>query len=92
MCAQYEAGGVQIKRKGQVDFNVRNKAKSLLCSELAFKDLIDTGLKFDAKSVGLFPNEAFENQVEDPITYSNHHSPNISQTGSILPIRRNQVS
>ena len=51
-CAQYEAGGWHIERKGHGDVNVRDKAKSLLCSVLTFKDLIDAGLKFDASGYG----------------------------------------
>lgn len=51
-CAQYEAGGWHIERKGQEDINVRDKAKSLLCSVLTFKDLIDAGLQFDASGYG----------------------------------------
>ena len=51
-CAQYEAAGWHIKRKGKADINVRDKAKSLLCSVLTFKDLVDAGLKFDASGYG----------------------------------------
>ena len=51
-CAQYEAGGWHIERKGHEDINVRDKAKSLLLSVLTFKDLIDAGLKFDVSGYG----------------------------------------
>lgn len=51
-CAQYEAGGWHIKREGREDINVREKAKSLICSALVVKDLIDAGLQFDASGYG----------------------------------------
>ena len=51
-CAQYEAGGWHIKREGWEDINVREKAKSLICSALVVKDLIDAGLQFDASGYG----------------------------------------
>ena len=51
-CAQYEAGGWHIKREGREDINVRDKAKSLICSALVVKDLIDAGLQFDASGYG----------------------------------------
>ena len=51
-CAQYEAGGWHIKREGREDINVRDKAKSLICSALVVKDLIDAGLQFDVSGYG----------------------------------------
>lgn len=51
-CAQYEAGGWHIKREGREDINVREKAKSLICSALVVKDLIDAGLQFDVSGYG----------------------------------------
>ena len=51
-CAQYEAGGWHLKRTKGEDFNVRDKAKSLICSALILKDLVDAGLKFDASGYG----------------------------------------
>ena len=51
-CAQYEAGGWHIKREGREDINVHEKAKSLICSALVVKDLIDAGLQFDASGYG----------------------------------------
>ena len=51
-CAQYEAGGWHIKREGREDISVREKAKSLICSALVVKDLIDAGLQFDVSGYG----------------------------------------
>ncbi len=51
-CAQYEAGGWHVKREGREDINVREKAKSLICSALVVKDLIDAGLQFDVSGYG----------------------------------------
>ena len=51
-CAQYEACGWHIKREGREDINIRDKAKSLICSALVVKDLIDAGLQFDVSGYG----------------------------------------
>ena len=51
-CVQYEAGGWHIRREGREDINVREKAKSLICSALVVKDLINAGLQFDASGYG----------------------------------------
>lgn len=51
-CAEYEVRGWHIKQKNKEDIIIRDKARTLLCSILSFKDLVDAGLKFDVSGYG----------------------------------------